>query len=58
MRGEFAAHVERALELLWEQAADSIPEWLPMRYIDWLPTVYEVAAALPARADRAAPTST
>ena len=44
MRGEFAAHVERALEVLWAQAADSIPEWLPMRYIDWLPTVYELAA--------------
>jgi len=43
MRGEFAARVEQALEGLWARAADSIPEWLPMRYIDWLPTVYEVA---------------
>jgi len=44
MRGEFATHIETALEKLWERAAKSIPDWLPMRYVDWLPTVYEVAA--------------
>jgi hypothetical protein len=44
MRGEFAAHIETALEKLWERAARSIPEWLPMRYVDWLPLAYEVAA--------------
>jgi hypothetical protein len=44
MRGEFVAHIEAALERLWERAAKSIPDWLPMRYIDWLPTAYEVAA--------------
>jgi hypothetical protein len=33
---------------LWARAAKSIPEWLPMRYVDWLPTVYEVAAAFQA----------
>ncbi len=43
MRGEFAAHIETALERLWKHAARSIPEWLPMRYVDWLPTAYEVA---------------
>ena len=43
MRGEFAANIERALERLWRCAAKSIPEWLPMRYIDWLPLAYEVA---------------
>ena len=43
MRGEFAARIEAALEALWRRAADSIPEWLPMRYIDWLPTAYESA---------------
>ena len=43
MRGEFATHIEAALEKLWERAAKSIPEWLPMRYVDWLPTAYEVA---------------
>jgi hypothetical protein len=43
MRGEFPTRVEAALERLWERAAASIPDWLPMRYIDWLPTAYEVA---------------
>ncbi len=44
MRGEFATHIETALEKLWERAAPSIPEWLPMRYVDWLPLAYEVTA--------------
>jgi hypothetical protein len=44
MRGEFAANIEAALEKLWHRAASSIPEWLPMRYVDWLPTAYEIAA--------------
>jgi hypothetical protein len=44
MRGEFATHIEAALEKLWEKAAPSIPEWLPMRYVDWLPMAYEVTA--------------
>jgi hypothetical protein len=43
MRGEFAARIEQALELLWKHAAASIPDWLPMRYVQWLPTAYEVA---------------
>jgi hypothetical protein len=43
MRGEFAANIEAALAALWTDAAASIPEWLPMRYIDWLPRLYEVA---------------
>ena len=42
MRGEFAVNIESALAALWRSAASSIPEWLPMRYIDWLPTLYEV----------------
>jgi hypothetical protein len=50
MRGEFATHIEGALEKLWEHAAKTIPEWLPMRYVDWLPTLYEVAARF--RAER------
>jgi len=29
---------------LWQQAAASIPEWLPMHYVAWLPLVYDVAA--------------
>jgi hypothetical protein len=43
MRGDMAVHIEGALERLWAQAADSIPEWLPMRYVHWLPAVYEIA---------------
>jgi hypothetical protein len=46
MRGEFAARVEGALESLWQRAAASIPEWLPMHYIEWLPAVYEAARSL------------
>jgi hypothetical protein len=44
MRGEFAAHIETALDKLWKCANDSIPDWLPMRHVSWLPTAYEVAA--------------
>jgi hypothetical protein len=43
MRGDFAAHIEAALELLWKRAGASIPDWLPMRYVSWLPTAYDVA---------------
>jgi hypothetical protein len=45
MRGAFPTLVETALAQLWQRAAATIPEWLPMRYIDWLPRAYEVAAA-------------
>lgn len=44
MRGAFPATVEAALQRLWASAADSVPEWMPMRYVDWLPLAYEVAA--------------
>jgi hypothetical protein len=43
MRGEMSINIERALERLWTRAAASVPEWLPMRYIEWLPSVYEIA---------------
>ena len=43
MRGEMAVHISAALERLWKHAAASIPEWLPMRYVEWLPLAYEVA---------------
>jgi hypothetical protein len=49
MRNEFAANIEAALEHLWKRAAESIPDWLPMRYVSWLPTAYEVAARFNAR---------
>ena len=44
MRGEIGLNVEAMLARLWGQASASVPEWLPMRFIDWLPTAYDVAA--------------
>ncbi|HEX4387553.1 MAG TPA: hypothetical protein VH109_02900 [Steroidobacteraceae bacterium] len=49
MRGEFSTRIEAALAALWRVAAPSVPEWLPMRYIDFLPQVYEVALGFRAR---------
>lgn len=43
MRGAFPGFVEDALQKLWDRAADSVPDWMPMRYVDWLPLAYEVA---------------
>jgi hypothetical protein len=43
MRGEMQLNIEAALERLWKHAAASIPDWLPMCYVDWLPLAYEVA---------------
>src|SRR6202042_1102678 len=43
MRGEMSINIERAQDRLWARAAASVPEWLPMRYVEWLPTVYEIA---------------
>jgi hypothetical protein len=50
MRGAMAVHIERALERLWEAAAASIPDWMPMRYVAWLPQVYDIAASFAAHA--------
>jgi hypothetical protein len=44
MRGEMSINIERALERLWAGASSSVPEWLPMRYIEWLPTLYDIAS--------------
>ena len=44
MRAELAVNFDAALERLWQSAAASIPDWLPMRHFDWLPLAYEVAA--------------
>jgi len=44
MRGEIGGNVERALQQLWDAAAATIPEWLPMRHVQWLPLAYEVTA--------------
>jgi hypothetical protein len=43
MRDEIGVNVESALRELWERAADTVPDWLPMRHIEWLPLAYEVA---------------
>ena len=50
MRGEFPQNVEQALERLWQSAAKTVPEWLPMRYISWLPQAYETASRFKAGA--------
>ena len=44
LRGEIGLNVERALQQLWDAAAPTIPEWLPMRHVQWLPLAYEVTA--------------
>jgi hypothetical protein len=44
MRGEMSIHIQRALDRLWQSAAASIPDWLPTRYIEWLPLAYEATA--------------
>jgi hypothetical protein len=50
MRGEIGLNVNLALERLWKAAAESIPDWLPMRHIEWLPLVYTTASRCRARA--------
>jgi hypothetical protein len=44
MRNEPPLKIERLLGLLWRAAPESVPEWLPMRYFEWLPLAYDVAA--------------
>lgn len=43
MRSELGIDIDAALDRLWRSAAKSIPEWLPMTYVEWLPDVYEIA---------------
>jgi hypothetical protein len=50
MRGHFPARIESALEQLWKHAGATVPEWLPMRYVSWLSTAYDVAARFTANA--------
>jgi hypothetical protein len=50
MRRDLAVNIDAALEQLWRSAAQSIPDWLPMRDIDWLPLAYEVCAQFHAQA--------
>lgn len=49
MRGEFGANVELMLARLWACAAATVPDWLPMRHVDWLPLAYDVAARFQAQ---------
>ncbi len=44
LRGELGINIERALEQLWAAAAPTVPDWLPMRHVQWLPLAYEVTA--------------
>ena len=44
MRAGLGMDIDAALDRLWKHAAASIPEWLPMTYVEWLPAVYEVTA--------------
>ena len=44
MRAAMPASIESAIEQLWNCAASSIPDWLPMRYIHFLPQLYVTSA--------------
>jgi len=44
MRNEPSMNIETLLSRLWSVAAGSVPEWLPMRYVEWLPLCFDVAA--------------
>ncbi|MBK9704718.1 MAG: hypothetical protein IPO75_15445 [Betaproteobacteria bacterium] len=48
MRNASPGEVGAALAALWRHAAKSIPDWLPMQHVSWLPLVYEVAAGFQA----------
>jgi hypothetical protein len=50
MRGARAAEVEPALERLWQRAATTVPDWLPMRYFETLGLLYEIAGGFRAQA--------
>ncbi|HEY3730196.1 MAG TPA: hypothetical protein VGL28_02930 [Steroidobacteraceae bacterium] len=52
MRHELPDNIERCLAQLWQHASASIPEWLPMRYIEWLPLLYQVGARFQADSGR------
>jgi hypothetical protein len=44
MRHEPPMNIETMLERVWASAGSSVPDWLPMRYVAWLPLAYDVAA--------------
>jgi hypothetical protein len=49
MRGEIGANIEKHISRLWSVAADAIPDWLPMRHVEWLPLAYEATQAFRAK---------
>jgi hypothetical protein len=49
MRGDPALNIDATLEMLWKHAASSIPDWLPMRQIEWLPLLYDVCERFQAK---------
>jgi hypothetical protein len=42
MRGDMTVDIDAALDQLWRCAAATVPEWLPMTHVGWLPRAYEV----------------
>jgi hypothetical protein len=44
MRGEIGSNVDAALAQLWAVTRGVVPDWLPMRHVEWLPMAYDVAA--------------
>ncbi len=50
MRGQLGFDIDAALERLWRSAASTIPEWLPMTYVEWLPDLYEISGRFRATA--------
>lgn len=52
MRGEMAINIEAMLEAVWKHCGDTIPDWLPMRHVEWLPQAYEIAAQFKAARGR------
>jgi hypothetical protein len=44
MRNEPPMSIETMLTRLWSVASGTVPEWLPMRHVAWLPLAYDVAA--------------
>ncbi|MGH8259699.1 MAG: hypothetical protein ACREUG_08410 [Steroidobacteraceae bacterium] len=49
MRAELGVDIDAELDRLWKSAASSIPDWLPMTHVDWLPQVYDIAAGFESR---------
>ena len=52
MRNEPSPNIEAWLAQLWSVAADSVPDWLPMRYVEWLPRRIRRRCPVPARGAR------